>query len=127
MLTWGYGKLDHAPAGELLDQIAHRLEMDVSLYHHQAVSNMFYSLARLQKYNPSMCSAVETHVTTHIEDFSPQVRHLVTAEFLRADHSPIIPCFPLASAFLSGFLCAAGIDEHSVGLCEVPLCTRAIH
>lgn len=81
MLTWGYGKLDHAPAGELLDQIAHRLEMDVSLYHHQAVSNMFYSLARLQKYNPSMCSAVETHVTTHIEDFSPQVRHLLTAEF----------------------------------------------
>lgn len=72
MLTWGYGKLDHTPAGDLLDQVAQRLEAEVSLYHHQAVANMFYSLGRLGQYSPSVCSAVEVHVTNNANDFSTQ-------------------------------------------------------
>ncbi|BDA48783.1 probable RAP domain-containing protein, chloroplastic [Coccomyxa sp. Obi] len=72
MLTWGYGKLDHIPAGDLLGQVAQRLETQISLYHHQAVANMFYSLGRLGQYSPSVCSAVEMHVTEHADDFSTQ-------------------------------------------------------
>ncbi len=73
MLIWGYGKLDHIPAGDLLDQVAQRLEAGISLYHHQAVANMFYSLGRLGQYSPSVCSTVEMHVTEHADEFSAQV------------------------------------------------------
>lgn len=124
MLTWGYGKLDHAPAGDLLDQIAHALELDVSVYRHQAVSNMFYSFARLQKDSPTLCAAVETHVTDHAEDFSPQVRNRIIYS-LHKTHARLFSGVTSLSDCL--FVCAAGIDEHPVGFCEVSLCTKAIH
>lgn len=81
MLTWGYGKLNHTPAGDLLHQVAQRLEAEISLYHHQAVANMFYSLGRLGQYSPSVCSTVEMHVRNHADEFSTQACYLFAYVF----------------------------------------------
>lgn len=77
MLTWGYAKLDYVPEGDFLSGVVQRLETDISLHHHQAISNTFYGLARLHQYSPSLCSAVEAHITEHADDFTPQVRKLL--------------------------------------------------
>lgn len=124
MLTWGYGKLDHTPAGDLLDQVAQRLEAEISLYHHQAVANMFYSLGRLGQYSPSVCSTVEMHVTEHADDFSTQVCNLDSWQFICAQL--LRNCLGIAiSEHEVEF--DAGVDEHPVGVCEVSLCTNRLH
>lgn len=73
MLMLGFAKMDFAPEGDLLTLIAQRFEADLHLYQHQAVANIFYSLARLQQYEPTVCNAVQRHVREHVYDFTPQV------------------------------------------------------
>lgn len=74
MLMWGLGKLDANPGEELLSLAAASLRAGLPAYGHQAVSNTFYSLARLQHYSAELCFAVEQHVSQNLSEYRPQVR-----------------------------------------------------
>lgn len=78
MLLLGFAKLDFPPEGDLLPLVARKFEADIAGYQHQAVANIFYSLARLQQYIPSVCKAVQQHVREHVYDFTPQVGYRST-------------------------------------------------
>jgi hypothetical protein len=75
MLLMGFAKLDHTPEGDLLEFVAQKFGAEMHDYQHQAVANIFYSLARLQQYQPSVCEATQKHVWEHVEEYTPQVSH----------------------------------------------------
>ena len=74
MLVWGFAKLGIVPGADLIRVSRHHFTNNLSAYQHQAIANMFYSLARLKQCPASLCSKVQQQVMERLNEFSPQVR-----------------------------------------------------
>ena len=73
MLIWGFAKLDRVPAADLLRRCVQHFEKQLALYQHQAIANMFFSLARLRQSSPRLCQAVQAQAAARVDEFSAQV------------------------------------------------------
>ena len=93
MLVWGFAKLDIVPGADLVHVSRQHFATRMPLYQHQAVANMFYSLARLKQCTPSLCTKVQRQVMERLEDFGPQVSS---------------PCFSEDGSF--AYVCSAALS-----------------
>ena len=62
MLVWGFAKLNIVPGADLIRVSRHHFIKNLPAYQHQAVANMFYSLARLKQCPASLCLKVQEQV-----------------------------------------------------------------
>lgn len=116
MLIWGFAKLDRVPVAALLRQCMQHFETRLPSYQHQAIANMFFSLARLQQSSPRLCQAVQAQAAARIKEFSAQVSYwpfsCISVLLVASCYKPqrLTPCSS-----------RAGAPKYTVGLCKISL------
>ena len=133
MLVWGYAKLDVVPGSGLLRSCMRRFEAQLPLYNHQAIANVFYSLARLKQCSPGLSSALELQATERMQEFNAQVSTLLPGRSPYIWECASVTSMRQMTAILTVSIMQyaevesfAGAHEHTVGLCQVPLCATQV-